>query len=122
MIINPVKKTDVLKQLWIGTCNIYEYQQVTDPETYQTTNKLVLVAENEPCKLSYMSLQVTELESGVGEVSQVPKLFIRPDLPIKAGSQLHVTQHGVTNIYKSSSEPAIYTNHQEVLIELDKEV
>lgn len=121
-MVNPIPKNDILKTLWIGTANIYEYQQVTDPITHQTTNKLVLIVQDEPCRLSYTTLQVTDVETGIASVTQVPKLFIRPNLTIKAGSKIEITQHGVTNTYIRTSEPAVYTNHQEIRLELDKEV
>ena len=45
-------------------------------------------------------------------------LFIRPDLEIKEGSVIEITQNGVTNRYKRASKPAVYTRHQEVALEL----
>lgn len=122
IMVNPIPTHSILKQLWIGECTIFEYQQVTDTNTHQTKNKLVPVVENEPCRLSYSTEQVTELSTGVASVNQEIKLFIRPDINIKAGSKIQVTQHGRTNKYKRVSEPLIYTNHQEVVLELDKEV
>ena len=119
---NIIPKTDVLQKLWIGVATISEYQKVTDPITFQSTNKLVPVVENEPCRLSYSTEQVTNMDSGIATVAQVIKLFIRPDLVIKSGSKIEVTQHGRTNNYIRASEPLIYTNHQEVLLQLDKEV
>lgn len=106
-----------LSLLWIGRATIYEYQEVTD-ENYQTTHKLVAVVTDEPCRLSYNSETTTDINSGVAQVNQVPILFIRPDLVIKEGSVIEVTQHNVTNKYKRTSKPSIYTNHQEIKMEL----
>ena len=108
--------------LWIGTCTIYEYQEVTDPRTHQTTSTEVAVVTDEPCRLSYQSEKSTNVNTGVPEVVQITRLFISPTITIKAGSKLVVTQHGVTNTYKRTSEPLVYTNHQEVVVELDKDV
>lgn len=116
MVTNP------LAALWIGRCSIYEYQDVTDPDTFQTTQELVAVVADEPCRLSqnYVSHTPTDLVSGgsVPSLEQIIVLFIRPDLEIKPGSVIEVTQRGRTNKYHRSSEPAIYSNHQEIVLEL----
>ena len=112
MVTNP------LSILWIGRCTIYEYQDVTDPETFQTTQKEVPVLENEPCRLSYNHEQSTNIQSGAAVVSQSITLFIRPDLVIKPGSVIEITQHGVTDKFKGSGKPAIYSNHQEIILQL----
>lgn len=113
-----VKTPNPHARMWIGRCTIWEYQDVTDPVTHQTTQREVVVVENEPCRLSFGSESVTNPTTGVPEVSQFTVLFIRPDLHIKAGSVISVTQNNRTNKYRRSSEPAIYSNHQEVRITL----
>ena len=112
MVNNPLAK------LWVGKCTIYEYQNITDPETFQTTQQRVPILENEPCRLSYNHEQATNIQSGAAVVSQSITLFIRPDLIIKPGSVIEITQHGVTELYKGSGKPAIYTNHQEIVLQL----
>ena len=107
-----------LAKLWTGKATIYEYQDVTDPTTYQTTQKEVAVVENEPCRLSYNREQSTNIQSGAAVVSQSITLFIRPDLVINPGSVIEITQHGVTEKYKGSGKPAVYCNHQEIILEL----
>lgn len=116
-------KNNPLSLLWIGKATISEYQNVTDPETYQTTQKLVPVIIDEPCRLSqnvvsHDKQELTRLGESVPYVEQVIVLFIRPDLEIKAGSVIEVTQHGRTDKYQRASKPAIYSNHQEVVLEL----
>lgn len=113
MVKNP------LSLLWIGKCTIYEYQDITDPDTYQTTQQLVPVIEEEPCRLSFKTSDgIVNQSGGIPNIEQLIVLFIRPDLTIKDGSVIEVTQHGVTNKYKGSSIPAVYTNHQEITLEL----
>ena len=112
MVKNP------LALLWIGKCTVYEFEDVTDPETYQTTQREVAVIEDEPCRLSYNHEQATNIQSGAAVVSQSITLFIRPDLVIKPGSVIEITQHGVTERYEGSGKPAIYTNHQEIILKL----
>ena len=107
-----------LSALWIGKCTIYEYQPVTDPETHQTVHNLVTVFENEPCRLSYQKEQSTDISNGAAIISQSIILFIRPDITVKEGSVIEITQHGVVTKYKGSGKPIIYTNHQEIVLEL----
>lgn len=112
MVENP------LAILWTGRCTIYEYQHTTDEETYQTTTALVPILENEPCRLSYNHEQSTDIRSGAAVVSQSITLFIRKDLKIKPGSVLEITQNDVTEKYKGSGKPAVYSNHQEIRLKL----
>lgn len=112
MVSNP------LALLWVGKCTIYEYQKVIDPETYQTNHSLVTVVADEPCRLSHHRESTIGVSSGAPYVTQSIVLFIRPDVAIKEGSVIEVTQNGVTNKYKRASKPSVYTNHQEVALEL----
>ena len=112
------KVPNPLRKLWIGLCTIYEYQDSIDPETFQTTQTLVPVLENEPCRLSYNFEHATNIRSGAAVVSQSITLFIRPDLVINPGSVIEITQHGKTERFKGSGKPATYTNHQEIILEL----
>ena len=112
MVNNPLAK------LWVGRCTIYEFQDVTDPLTYQTTQREVPVLIDEPCRLSYNREQATNISNGAAVVSQSITLFIRPDLVINPGSVIEITQHGVTEKYKGSGQPAVYCNHQEIVLQL----
>lgn len=107
-----------LATLWVGRCTIYEFQDVFDPITKQTTQKEVPVLVDEPCRLSYRHEQATNIRSGAAVVSQSITLFIRPDLVITPGSVIEITQHGVTEKYKGSGKPAVYCRHQEIILEL----
>lgn len=112
MVTNP------LSLLWVGKCTIYEFQDTTDPETFQTTQQEVPVLIDEPCRLSYNKEQSTNISNGAAVVSQSITLFIRPDLVIKPGSVIEITQNGVTEKYKGSGQPAVYSNHQEIVLQL----
>ena len=112
MVKNP------LSLLWVGRCTVYEHQDIFDSETWQTVQQEVPVLENEPCRLSYNREQSTDINNGAAVISQGITLFIRPDLVIKPGSVIEITQHGVTEKYKGSGQPAVYCNHQEITLEL----
>lgn len=112
MVNNP------LSLLWIGKCTIYEYQEITDPETWQTKHTLAPTIIDEPCRLSHHRESTVDVNSGAPYVTQTIVLFVRPDITIKEGSVIEVTQNNVTNKYKRASKPSIYTNHQEVAVDL----
>ena len=112
------KNPNPLKSLWIGKCTIFEYQTTKDEITKQSTQKQVPVVVDEPCKVSYNREHATNISSGAAVISQSITLFIRPDLEVKPGSVIEVTQHGKTTKYKGSSKSAVYTNHQEIVLEL----
>lgn len=115
MVNNP------LASLWTGKCTIYEFTNVVDPETFQTTQTEVPVLLDEPCRLSYNHEQATNIQSGAAIVSQSITLFIRPDLVIKPGSIIEITQNNVTERYRGSGQPAMYSKHQEIILELYKD-
>ena len=121
-MINPsygvINTTNPLATLWTGKATIYEYQDVVDWETKQTTQKEVAVLVDEPCRLSYRYEQSTNIRSGAAVISQGVILHIRPDLEIRPGSVIEITQHGKTVRYKGSGQPAVYCNHQEIVMEL----
>lgn len=118
-LVNP------LAILWKGKCTIYEFVDTTDPDTHQTIQTLNAVLTDEPCRLSFSQVMsqstTTQIVQGAAEQVQIIKLFLRPDITINAGSVIEVTQNGVTTKYKRSSVPAIYTQHQEVTLELYEE-
>ena len=115
MVNNP------LSILWKGKATISEYKKVTDDDTFQTSHKLVPVVIDEPCRVSYRQEPSTNIATGAAQLTQIIMLFIRPDIDIKAGSVIEVTQESRTVKYKRSSKPAIYSNHQEVVLELYEE-
>lgn len=102
--------------LYRDKCTIVEYQSVKDPVTKRTNNKEVIVLENQPCKLSYKNI-TSATDGKVAKLEQTIKLFISPDIEIKAGSKLIINDKE----YVRSGESAIYPNHQEIILELFKD-
>lgn len=117
MVKNP------LALLWTGLVTIYEYKNITNPDTFQTTQELVAVVEDEPCRVSfgehaYAFGRTIEINDGAPSVMQTITLFVRPDLKVGAGAVIEVTQNNVTTKYKRAAQPAVHSNHQEILLEL----
>ena len=107
-----------IESTYTGVMTVSERQSVKDPNTHITSTKEVVVLENQPCKLSFETLSSTVQTDTVATISQGVKVFLSPDVSIKPGSKLTVTQNGVTTTYKSSGVPAVYPTHQEIMLEL----
>lgn len=113
-----VKARKAIESMYDGTCTIIERQKVKLPNK-STGFKDIVVLEDIPCRLSFKTITNTnQAETGVSAVVQVTKVFIAPEMQVKPGSKLTITQNDVTTEYKSSGQPAIYTTHQEIELEL----
>lgn len=104
---------------YIGTCSVIEYRKVKR-ENGSTGFSEETVLDNIPCKLSFKSAPVLGDGATGSAISQMVKVFMAPDVSVKSGSKLIITQNGVTKEYKGSGEPAIYETHQEIALELFK--
>lgn len=116
-MIDLSKFRGIAESLYTGKCNVYVYNGNTKGMVKMQEN---LVFENVPCRLSYKSKN----SSTEGDVASSPEqtivLFVAPDIDIKSGSKITVTQNGVTRDYKSSGISAVYQTHQEITLELFK--
>lgn len=111
-----------IELLYEHTCTVIEYKKVKDPITKTTNSKEVIVLEDQPCKISYSTVKsATETENAT-MLQQVVKLFIAPEIVIKEGSKLVVIDknNNKTESYKNSGVPAIFSSHQEIVLELFK--
>lgn len=115
------KIRQLIEKTYIGTCTISEYRKVPVGDG-STEFQEIVVLENQPCRLSFSSSPSTNGNSDntAQSVIQTTKVFISPDINIKSGSKLTVTQNGITKAYKNSGEPAIYATHQEIIVDLFK--
>lgn len=104
-----------------GTCRIYRMRPVKDPDTKVTRQEEVLVQEGIPCHLSYSSAVPAAGSSTAASVVQSIKLFLAPEPVIPPGSRIEVTQQGRTESYDQSGQAAVYSSHQEILLELWRE-
>ncbi len=107
-----------IESKYIGKCTITELQSAKDPVTKITSKVPVAVLENRPCRLSFSNTKTTKESDGVATVALTPKLFISPNIEVKAGSKITVVQNGKTQEFGKSGIPAIYSSHQEIQLEL----
>lgn len=102
-----------------GKCTITEHTKVKK-DNKSTGFQDVDVLENEPCKLSFSKITNTNQGESAAKLIQTAKVLIAPEIQVKPGSKLTVTQEGRTTEYKNSGEPAIHQTHQEIVLELFK--
>lgn len=108
---------NAVELLYEGTCTVTEYESYTKPNK-ATGHREVTVIENQPCRLSYNSSPGAEqTDTGAGK-EQIIKLFLAPEVKIKPGSRITVTQNDITEDYCRSGQPAVYATHQEVELDL----
>lgn len=111
---------DAIKSMWNGLCTIYKNEKSKNKYGIVAFKK-VEIYKNEPCHLSFENVsQADQTELGAN-VSQVVTLFISPEVYIPPGSTIEVTQNNVTRRYKNSGISAVYTNHQEIILEAEQE-
>lgn len=101
-----------------GRCKVVVHQKVKDPKTKITTEQDVVLLENEPCRLSYSSVSAVDQTESAAKTAQVTKLFLSPDVQIKPGARITVTQAGAERIFECSSVAAVYPTHQEIVLKL----
>ena len=106
------------ESLYGDTCTITVFDEQEDQETGMTELVEVVEVEDQPCKLSFETLPVAgSKDDGSVSTRQVVKLFISPDVTVKADSKITVTRMGVEYIYKRSGEVHIDEVHQEFTLE-----
>lgn len=108
-----------IESMYIGTCMITEHQKVKKGNK-STGFQDVVVLENQPCKLSFEKITNTNPTETATLLVQTVKVLIVPEIQIKPGSKLTITQNGVTTDFKNSGEPAMFGTHQEIILELFK--
>ena len=109
-----------IQSMWTGICNIFGFKN--SKNKYGTVvSEVKELYKNIPCRLSFKNISQTEQTESVDKTSQVVKLFIAPEVYVPPGSIVEVIQNGVTRKYKHSGISAVYTNHQEIILDAEQE-
>ncbi len=99
-----------------GKCNIIEHKEKLKENSNITHFVEEVVKKDQPCKISFEEVYVnTETDTETKVITKI-KLFIAPEINIRPGSKIIVTQRGRTTEYKNSGEPAVYDTHQEIML------
>jgi hypothetical protein len=114
-----VKARKAVESLYDGLCTITEYQKIKK-ENKSTGFGEVIILENQPCRMSFKAVNPTNQTDTAGVVTQGITVYLSPEIVVKPGSKLTITQNGVTSEYKCSGKAAIYSTHQEIPLELFK--
>ena len=111
---------EAIQSMWTGICNIFWFKN--SKNKYGTVvSEVKELYKNIPCRLSFKNTSQTEQTESAAKTSQVVKLFIAPEVYVPPGSIVEVTQNGVTRKYKHSGISAVYTNHQEIILDVEQE-
>ena len=118
--IKMVKVRKAVESLYDGICTITEYQKIKK-ENKSTAFDEVVVLENQPCRMSFKTVTPTNQTGTASDVTQAITVYLSPDIVVKPGSKLTITQNGVSTEYKSSGKSAVYSSHQEIPLVLFEE-
>ncbi len=110
-----------LRGLWTGRCDLFVQETVVNLANGRDVTEEVQRLSGEPCRLSFSSVSSVKENSNAALTHQVVRLFIGPDVKIPPGSKLVITQGSYKGTYKKSGAPAVYSTHQEVVLELEEE-
>ena len=112
-----IKARKAIESLYDCTCNISGYEDYKDPVTKATKQVLKDKCINQPCKVSRQSLSKNNQTDTVNQVTYEIKLFIAPELEIKQGDIIEVTNKlGVKETYTAGEGLPPYSNHQEIIL------
>ena len=106
-----------IERLYDCTCTIISgKEKVKDPITKETKLVTKTKYKDIPCRVSKQSLSKNVQTDTVNKIVYELKLFITPEIEIKQGDNVEVTnQFGVITKYKAG-EGFYYNTHQEVIL------
>ena len=117
-MVMPKGYKKAIQSLWDGRATITVREGVLDERTGRTEPVERVTASELPCRISFTTVKSTEPDEEAARVAQTVTLYIDPSVVIPEGSKITVTQNQVTTDYERSGKAAVYTDHQEVPLEL----
>lgn len=110
-----------IKSLLRGKCTVtVRNNDTTDENTGRVVVGEVDTYTDEPCRISFDTVNATQPENSAANIVQSITLFIDRAVVIPEGSKITVTQNGATAVYEKSGKPAVYSTHQEIPLEIFK--
>lgn len=121
MIMDAIRQAQnmhrtVIEQTYTSTCAVTERQKVKKPNG-STGFEEVKVLEEQPCLMIYKTVSSASVPEPAAAINQGTVLLIAPEVEIKPGSKITVSQNGVTTDYSRSGIPAVFSTHQEINLE-----
>jgi len=117
-MVIPKGYKKAIQSLWDGRATITVREGVLDERTGRTEPVERVTASELSCRISFATVKSTEPDEEAARVAQTVTLYIDPSVVIPEGSKITVTQNQVTTDYERSGKAAVYTDHQEVPLEL----
>ena len=110
-----------MERMYIDTCKISVNVKTVDEKTHVTRQKWTVLAEDEPCRLSFLSFPANGESDTTDAMLQAVKVFMRPDIVVPPGCRIAVTRNGQIVNYRRSGPVAIYPTHQEIELVREEE-
>lgn len=104
---------------WRGICTVYRKENVLDESTGRTVQKETVLYSDLPCHLSFHTVAAAG-EGAAASLAQDVRVFLAPEITVPPGCRMKIVQDGMTEYYKLSGPPAVYTQHQEIPLTLEK--
>ena len=109
--ISLVKR--VVEHLYDGRMTVEEARKEKNAKNI-TALVWSAVIEDAPCRVSYKTIAPVGRSDTVDSIAQAITLFTVPNIDIKPGSRVTVTQRGRTMRFSCAGIPAVYESHQEI--------
>ena len=112
-----------LERLWKDSMTV-TVKQSYKKQDKSTDFQDVVIIEDKPCKISFSDNiafnLLTDSDGVASPLQKTIKLFCSAEWDIPAGSKIAITHKGKTENYTHSSKPSIFTDHQEILLDVLK--
>lgn len=109
--ISLVKRA--VEHLYDGRMTVEEARKEKNAKNI-TTLVWSAVIEDVSCRVSYKTVAPAGRSDTVDSIAQAITLFTVPNIDIKPGSRVTVTQRGRTMRFSCAGIPAVYESHQEI--------
>lgn len=108
---------DALQKLWTGRCDVFVREDAVNPANGRNEPEEVLKLADVPCRISFQSIPAAVEQESAARLQQTVRLFLAREYLIPPGSKIVVRQNGAAGVYACSGEPAVYSCHQEIMLE-----
>ena len=113
MLLDYARMRKAVERLYEDVCTVFaQGGPVEDPETLETVTETVVLYENEPCRISFLTSDVDDGDQS-DSGAQRAKLFVGPAVEIPPGSRVDVVRNGETLSFAFTEFPAVYRSHRE---------
>ena len=116
MVANMKLAERAVKSLWQDRLTVIEHQKVTRPNKTTGFEDVEIITE-EPCKIIFKTVASTDQQEAAALTESI-KLICDKSLQIKPGSKIVVLHEGIETAYRQSGPPAVYSVHQEIILEI----